>query len=96
MFAFLSAENLVSTIVGGIVALIGTQIFKVGTGVSGAGATVLAFIVSLVVAVIAYALSMFLTGTFSWDAIPAGAAQIFTLSTLAYRGLSAMTEPTKQ
>lgn len=91
--AFLSAENLVSTIVGGIAAVVGTQIFKVKTGASGAGATVLAFVVSLVVAVIAYALSMLISGTFSWDAIPAGAAQIFTLSTLAYRGLSAMTQP---
>ena len=91
--AFFSAENLVTTIVGGIAALIGTQIFKVGTGWQGAAATVLAFVVSLIVSVVAVVISMLLSGTFSWEAIPAASAQIFTLATLAYRGLSAMTEP---
>lgn len=85
MIAFLSAENLVSTIVGGFVALGVTQFFKNTTGLQGAGATVLAFVVSVLVAVIAFAVSLLVSGEFSWGAIPGGAAQIFTLATLAYR-----------
>ncbi len=86
MFAsFFGAESLVSTIVGGLVAAGVTQWFKNGTGLRGTGATVLAFVVSLIVAVAAFLVSMLVSGEFSWNALPAGAAQIFTLATLAYR-----------
>lgn len=83
--AFLSAENLISTIVGGLVAVGATQWIKNASGLGGAGATVLALVVSVIVAVIAFSVSMLVSGEFSWAALPAGAAQIFTLATLAYR-----------
>lgn len=92
MVAFLSAENLVSTIVGGFVAVGVTQFFKNSVGLQGAGAAILALVVSVLVAVVAFAISLVLNGEFSWGAIPAGAAQIFTLATLAYR-LLLPTEP---
>ncbi len=85
LIAFLSAESLVSTIVGGVVALLGTQYFKAAVGVQGAGATVLAFVISFVVAIIAFAISTALSGgEIGWGLIPQGSLQIFALATLAY------------
>ncbi|MGI9036677.1 MAG: hypothetical protein ACR2GD_11645 [Pyrinomonadaceae bacterium] len=81
-----SPESLVSTIVGGIVSLGLTHAVKNAVGLQGAGAAILAFVVSLVVAIAAYILSTVMSGgQISWEMIPQGAAQIFTLATLAYK-----------
>lgn len=83
--AFFSAESLVSTIVGGLAAVGLTQWFKKGTGANAAGATAIAFALSLGVAVIALVLSTLLGGKeVSWDIIPQSAMQIFALATLTY------------
>jgi hypothetical protein len=92
--SFFAPETLVTTIIGGVIALVGTQWIKNATGLFGVGATVLAFFVSLVVAVAALSISMLLSGEFSWSAVAANSAQIFTLATLAYR-LFVPTAPTE-
>ncbi len=84
--AFLSAESLVSTIVGGLVSLGITHVFKKSAGLQGAGAAILAFAVSVVVAAAAYVITAMLNGgDVTLQTIPQNAAQIFTLATLAYK-----------
>lgn len=83
--AFFSAESLISTIVGGLAAVGVTQWLKGGTGIQGAGLTVLAFVVSFAVAIVALVVSILISGRgFSWEIIPQSAAQIFALATLTY------------
>lgn len=83
--AMFSAEGLVTTIVGGLLATGLTQWLKKGTGLQGAGATVLAIIVSFVVGAAAFVVSSVISGNqLGWEMIPAGATQIFALATIAY------------
>ena len=90
LIAFFTPESLISTAVGGLVTLGATHWIKGATGLQGAGAAILAFLVSLIVAVAAFVISTTLDGgSLSWQMIPQGSAQIFTLATLAYKLLMA-------
>ncbi len=90
LIAFFSPESLVSTVVGGLATLGATHWLKGITGLQGAGAAILAFVVSIVIAAAAYVVSTMLSGNpISWQMVPQGAMQIFTLATLAYKLLMA-------
>lgn len=83
-----SAENLVPVIIGGLTTLGVTQVLKNQTGLYRFGAAILAFVISVLVAVAAFIVSTFLSGgEITFQTIAAGATQIFTLATLAYHAL---------
>lgn len=87
---FFSAENLAIMVVGTIASLGFTQWIKNQTGAMGLGAMVLALLVSIIVAIAAVVVSMFLSGDgFSWDRAAASALQVFALATIAYKTLMA-------
>lgn len=84
--SLMTPEGVVSTIIGGLVAVGATQWLKKQTGLGGFGATLAAFVVSFVVAMGALVVSAWLSGQrISLDFLGAQAAQIFMLATLAYR-----------
>lgn len=89
-FNFFSAENLVPTIIGSLVSIGVTQFLKSKSGIGGVAATLLAFVISFVVAIVAFvAATYFSGGQLNYEMIPQGALQIFALATLAYKTLIA-------
>lgn len=86
LLSFFSPESLVTTIVGFLVSIGLTHVFKNVIGLQGAGAAVLAFVISFVVAIGAVVISGLLGGSgFSWDTIASSGTQIFALATIAYK-----------
>lgn len=82
---FFSPENFVTMIVGGLVSLGATHWIKNQTGAMGAGAMIIALVVSVAVAFFAVLISLTLTGSFSWDQLGASAVQIFAVATIAFK-----------
>ena len=79
-------ESLVSSIAGAVVSYGMTQVLKKKLRLHSAGAALLAFATSLLVAAVAFVGSVYLNGgQLTWGMIPQNAAQIFTLATLAYK-----------
>lgn len=86
---FLGTENLVTLIIGFMVSTGLTQWIKNQTGATAFGATVLAFAISFVVAIIAVVINSFVTGSFSWENLGSQGLSIFALATFAYKALLA-------
>lgn len=92
IFAFglgnlISAENIVSLVVGLLTTLGVTQFLKNWTGLAGFGATLLALGISFVIGFIAVLIQMALSGDFSPEKLGVYALSIFTTSTLAYQAI---------
>lgn len=92
IFAFglgnlISAENIVSLVVGLLTTLGVTQFLKNWTGLAGFGATLLALGISFVIGLIAVLIQMALSGDFSPEKLGVYALSIFTTSTLAYQAI---------
>lgn len=85
--SIVSAENIVTVIVGGLSTFGVTHFIKTWTGLRGFGATILAVIVAVAVAIVAVAVQMAYSGDFSQEAIAGYAVTIFSLATLAYNAM---------
>lgn len=83
----ISAENIVSLVVGLLTTLGVTQFLKNWTGLAGFGATLLALGISFVIGLIAVLIQMALSGDFSSEKLGVYALSIFTTSTLAYQAI---------
>lgn len=84
--SFFAPENVVSVLVGTVATLGLTQWMKNAAGWHGTLATLLAFVLSFVIAIAAVLISMYLSGaTISWDTIPTIALQVFGLATAAFK-----------
>jgi hypothetical protein len=91
-FSLFTPESIIPVIVGGAASLGLTQFLKNQTGAMGVLAMLLAVLVSFVVAIVAFVITSLMSGTpFSWEMIPAAAAQIFALATIAFKLLAADT-----
>lgn len=89
-FNFFSPETLVVTLVGALASLGLTQWFKGKTGLAGVGATLAAFAIAFLIALIAVvAATLLMGGKLSAETIAASGLQIFALATLAYKTLLA-------
>lgn len=86
LISAISAESLVTTIVGGLISLGVTQWIKNDGALQGPAVTLMAFFVAVVVGFIAFVVSAALSSEAnpSWSLIAQNSAQIFALSTLAY------------
>ena len=94
--AIFSPEQIVATVAGAMFTYGFTNWFKNKTGLAGAGATVMAFIIAFAAALASVAVASFLSGEpLSWEMIPNASFQIFTLATVAYKLMMADTEPTE-
>ncbi|HQU83969.1 MAG TPA: hypothetical protein PKY59_12615 [Pyrinomonadaceae bacterium] len=83
----ISAENVVSLLVGLLTTLGVTQFLKNWTGLAGFGATLLALIISFLTGLISVVIQMAISGEFSGEKLAAYAVSIFTTATLAYQAL---------
>ena len=84
--AFFTAEGIVASIISTAASYGLTQFLKGKIGLQGFGAALLAFVIALVVGLVAYVVTTFLNGEqITVDTIVRNAAQIFTLATLAYQ-----------
>ena len=83
---FITAEGLVTTIVGFLVTTGLTQWLKNATGAYGTLAFFIAVAVAFVVAAASVVISSLLNSTsVSWETLPAAGLQIFALATATYK-----------
>lgn len=90
--SFLTAENIVSVIVGLLTTVGVTQFIKEWRGFFGFGATLLALVISFVTGLVSVLIQMALSGEFSPEKLGVYALTIFTTATIAYRAIKAAME----
>jgi hypothetical protein len=84
--AFLSAESLVSVIIGGIVSIGLSQWLKNATQAYGPAMLVVSIMISIVVAVVATLVSAMFTGSeVHWSDLSQTGPQIFALAQVGYK-----------
>lgn len=88
-------EQIISVIVGTLVTYGFTNWFKNQTGLQGAGATIVAFLVSFIVAIAAFIIATLSSGSaLTWEMIPQSGFTIFSLATVTYKLIMADSTPT--
>ncbi len=83
----MDVEYIITTIIGLLVTMGVTEFIKKSNGLYGFSATLLSVGVSFVVALVAVAIEMFGSGEFSAENLAQYGLSIFTIATIAYRGI---------
>lgn len=88
---FITAESIISVIVGFLATMGITQFIKSWGGLYGFGATILALVISFAVGLAAVLIQMVISGDFSPEKLGVYALSIFTTATIAYRAIQSAT-----
>lgn len=92
--SFLSAEGIITMIIGGLVSMGISQWVKKATQAYGPAMLIISVIISVLVAVIGIVAASFLTGSeLHWQDLSQLGPQVFALATIAYKLFLADSEP---